>query len=178
MRSLRLLVQLPVRGVCQQSVPSRFDLVNSPRTRTTWMLIAGVAVTAVVVGTMWPDNTVNTSNFVPFREHVEALGCVLTWCDTALESARFAIVDVAGNVFVFIPIGLGFAGALGGSERRRFWFAVAMGFALSLMIEIAQSAIPTRATDVDDLIFNTLGTALGAGSLIWWRWRKRAATPL
>jgi glycopeptide antibiotics resistance protein len=39
---------------------------------------------------------------------------------------------------------------------------VAAGFLLSLSIELAQLAIPTRATDVDDVILNTLGTAIGA----------------
>jgi len=152
--------------------------VDSTRTRTAWALLAAITVAAVVTGTMWPDSTVNTSNFVPLREHAEALGCVITWCDTALQSARFAIVDVAGNVVVFIPIGLSFAGMLTGDDRRRLWTAIALGFVLSLSIEIVQSTIPTRATDIDDLLFNTLGAAAGAGLLIWWRWRKRAATPL
>jgi glycopeptide antibiotics resistance protein len=40
------------------------------------------------------------------------------------------------------------------------------GLLLSLFIEIAQLAIPSRVTDVDDVILNTLGTA--AGALLAW----------
>jgi len=78
-------------------------------------------------------------------------------------------VDVAGNVLVFIPIGLAFAGSLTGDDRRRLRTAIALGFVLSLSIEIVQSTIPTRATDIDDLLFNTHGTAIGAGLLVWWQ---------
>ncbi len=126
----------------------------------------------VLLMTLWPDATVNTANFVPFREHADALGCLLTGCDTAREAARFLAVDVAGNLVVFVPVGIVFAGVQAGvTSRRRFWVAVALGAALSGMIEAIQSTIPTRATDVDDLLFNTIGTALGACLLIWYRRR-------
>ena len=50
--------------------------------------------------------------------------------------------------------------------RRRFWLwwlgVTVAGLLLSLFIEIAQLAIPSRVTDVDDVILNTLGTAAGA----------------
>lgn len=150
--------------------------VEATRTRTAWTVLAAVASSAVVVGTMWPDSTVNTANFVPLREHAEALWCVLSWCDTPVASLRFAVIDVIGNVVVFVPIGLGLAGMLTGTDRRRLWTAVALGFALSLTIEAIQSTIPTRATDIDDLIFNTLGTAIGAGMLIWWQRYREIGT--
>ena len=38
-------------------------------------------------------------------------------------------------------------------------------FLLSLGIELAQLTIPTRATDVDDIILNTLGTLFGAAAM-------------
>ncbi|MCJ7726651.1 MAG: VanZ family protein, partial [Acidimicrobiia bacterium] len=117
--------------------------MDSTTIRIRWAIFAVFACAAVVAGTVWPDSTVNTANFVPLREHARALGCVLTWCDTALASMRFAVVDVVGNVVVFIPIGMAFAGMLPGTDRRRLWSAVAMGFILSLAIEIGQSVIPT-----------------------------------
>ena len=52
-----------------------------------------------------------------------------------------------------------------GSRARQVWGAIALGTGLSLGIELAQLGIPGRATDVDDLLFNTLGAALGAGCL-------------
>lgn len=72
------------------------------------------------------------------------------------------LINVIGNVVVFIPLGIGLAGLW---HRGRIWptfgRAVLGGFLLSLAIELMQLAIPGRATDVDDLIFNTLGTMLG-----------------
>jgi glycopeptide antibiotics resistance protein len=146
------------------------DRLTSSRERIGWLVAAAGVVAVVLLMTLWPDATVNTANFVPFREHSEALGCLLTGCDTAREAARFLAVDVAGNLVVFIPVGIVFAGVQAGvTSRRRFRVAVGLGAALSGMIEAIQSTIPTRATDVDDLLFNTIGTALGAALLIWYR---------
>ena len=44
----------------------------------------------------------------------------------------------------------------------RLWLAVALCVALSTGIELVQLTIPSRATDVDDVLFNTIGAALGA----------------
>ena len=40
---------------------------------------------------------------------------------------------------------------------------VAAGALISLCIEILQLPFPSRASDIDDLILNTLGTAVGYG---------------
>ena len=80
-------------------------------------------------------------------------------------------MDVLGNVAVFVPFGAALAVAtlLGRPKRRKgrkfwlWWLAVTgAGLLFSLFIEIAQLAIPSRVTDVDDVILNTLGTGSGA----------------
>ncbi|NQV05925.1 VanZ family protein [bacterium] len=138
--------------------------------RVGWGVAAILIVGFLLLMTLVPDETPNFANLVPLREHSEALGCLLTGCDTAADAARFLFKDVAGNVVVFIPVGFVFAGLMGEMPlRRRFWTALAMGAALSLFIEAIQIAIPTRATDVDDLLFNALGAAIGAGLFVWSR---------
>lgn len=64
------------------------------------------------------------------------------------------------NVLLFVPLGL-FLTTLWGkfSSGRR---AVLFGFQVSLTIELLQ-IFTFRATDINDLITNTLGTALGWG---------------
>ena len=126
-------------------------------------MVAALAVAWLLSMTLRADSTLNTINVVPLREHTQAVVCLLSDCPDAARSARFLLIDVAGNVAVFVPIGLALSGALGGAlARRRLWLAVALCAALSVGIELVQLTIPSRATDVDDVLFNTVGAALGA----------------
>jgi glycopeptide antibiotics resistance protein len=114
-----------------------------------------------------PGRAVDTLNLTLFGESSRALRCLLSACPAAAGSARLLFVNVLGNVAVFFPIGLSLAGALGpGSRARQVWGAIGLGAGLSLVIELAQLGIPGRATDVDDLLFNTAGAALGAACLV------------
>lgn len=73
------------------------------------------------------------------------------------------LIDLAGNVIVFVPLGLALALALRGRPtERRLLLATLGGAGLSLAIEIIQLAIPTRVTALGDWLLNTAGTALGA----------------
>ena len=145
-----------------------------------WAATAAFFAGLVLLMTLSPDTTPNTTNLVPFREHGAAWSCLLRNCAGAADSARFLVRDVLGNVAVFVPIGLAVAAALRGSRRRRLSLATLAGFLLSLFIETVQFGIATRATDVDDLIFNTLGALLGAGTyaLLRGRANRPAARPL
>jgi len=96
-------------------------------------------------------------------------------CPAASASVRFLVVDVVGNVAAFIPIGFAVAGSIEGNGGSRLWFATGVGALLSLFIELVQLNIATRATDVDDLIFNTLGAAIGGGVFVAWEsWRSES----
>jgi glycopeptide antibiotics resistance protein len=89
--------------------------------------------------TLRADSTLNILNLVPLREHAQAVVCPLNDCPDAARSARFLFIDVAGNVVVFVPIGLALSGALGGAlDRRGLWLAVALCMALSIGIELVQ----------------------------------------
>ncbi|WKD62266.1 VanZ like family protein [Corynebacterium ciconiae DSM 44920] len=71
------------------------------------------------------------------------------------------VLNVAGNLVLFAP--LGFLLVLlfrGRADRVRM--ATIMGFGLSLSIEIAQYIFRLGYSDIDDLLYNTLGVALGA----------------
>jgi glycopeptide antibiotics resistance protein len=124
--------------------------------------------------TLRPDSTVDATNLVPLRDHAWAVRCLLSDCSDITDAVYSIVVDVLGNVVVFFPIGLSLAGVLGGLPyRRRLAMAVAIGAALSVSIELIQLSIPSRATDVDDVLFNTIGTALGAAFLIVAQHRRR-----
>lgn len=75
------------------------------------------------------------------------------------------VVSVAGNIVAFVPLGWLAPAVLPGI--RSWPRALALGCAMSLAIEAAQLGIgllagyPYRMTDIDDVLLNTLGAAIG-----------------
>ena len=70
------------------------------------------------------------------------------------------LAGAAGNVVLFMP--LGFLLPMLAPWFDRFWRTVATGFVLSSLIELSQVAFPgVRRADVNDVLMNTLGAALG-----------------
>ncbi|MFC6323612.1 VanZ family protein [Companilactobacillus baiquanensis] len=73
------------------------------------------------------------------------------------------IYNLYGNIFWFIPMGF-FIPALG--IKRNFLKVLIMGALISVSIEAMQFILNTGVTDIDDVIFNTIGTAIGF--LLYW----------
>ena len=71
------------------------------------------------------------------------------------------LVNVAGNFALFLPTGI-LTPALY-PRLRSFRKTAAVGFCISLAIEIIQLPFYTRCSDVNDLILNTLGAMAGYG---------------
>jgi glycopeptide antibiotics resistance protein len=70
------------------------------------------------------------------------------------------LAGAAGNVALFLP--LGFLLPMLAPRLGRLWPTVGAGFALSAAIELSQVAFPgVRRADVNDVLMNTLGAALG-----------------
>lgn len=82
---------------------------------------------------------------------------------------KIGLRDIAINIFGFVPFGF-LCFALFYFQRRSthamLWTVLA-GFAITLTIEVLQYFVPSRGSDVIDLITNTLGTYLGALLLRW-----------
>ena len=82
---------------------------------------------------------------------------------TAQAIPAHLLIDLAGNVAVFIPLGAALSLALGGKlATRRLLLAVGLGSFFSLLIELGQLLVPSRMTALDDWLLNTAGTAIGA----------------
>ena len=92
-------------------------------------------------------------NLTPFKKIVEIQHMIKygIW--------SYFIVEVLGNIGMFIPIG--FALPLLWRRFEKLWVTIIICFAISFFIELVQLMIPLRATDVDDLIMNTLGGIIG-----------------
>lgn len=97
------------------------------------------------LATAWPFRV----NLIPFVNLLD------------YESKRDLLLNLIGNTAMFIPTGI-----LTPCLYRHlgsFKKTVLTGFLISLTIEIIQLPFAVRASDVDDLILNTLGVMIGYG---------------
>lgn len=70
------------------------------------------------------------------------------------------LAGAAGNVLLFVPLGFLLPLVLPRLDRR--WRVLTVGAGVSLLIELAQLPMPgVRRADVNDLLLNVAGTALG-----------------
>lgn len=67
--------------------------------------------------------------------------------------------NVVGNIIWFIP--LGFLVPLIWDKKRKLGAVIGLSFITSLSIEVLQFIFRTGISDVDDLVFNTLGGIIG-----------------
>lgn len=110
-------------------------------------LLAG-ALLGILVLTLVGSSGAGGVNLIPFRGILDELGNV---------NSRLGALNLAGNVLMYMPIGLLTPLALRWGAGR----VTASAFALSVTIECAQLALG-RSSDVDDVILNTLGALVGA----------------
>lgn len=89
-------------------------------------------------------------NFIPFVETFKLLGA---------KSSLDFYYNLFGNIGWFIPMGI-FIPLLG-KRNRGFWHVVIIGALISVSIETLQFLLSTGVTDIDDVISNTIGTAIG-----------------
>jgi VanZ family protein len=118
--------------------------------RRGWLLAALVAYLALVARlTLWPQ---------PAPDDVlDVVRAVTGWLTRHHVPIGYDAVEAASNVLMFVPFGV-----LVGLLVRRAWLVVALGCALSLLIETSQALfLPTRVADPRDVVMNTLGAAVG-----------------
>ena len=81
---------------------------------------------------------------------------------------RYSPLDWLFNFLGFVPLGIVTGGlvAARGRTLRNMVLAIFPGCLLSLLIEICQWTMPEHYPSVDDLFFNTLGTAAGVAAML------------
>ncbi len=107
-------------------------------------------------------------NLKPLVRQIPSVICVVQHCPDFQNVFWLVIINVAGNIAVFMPFGFGLTATFQYFNAKRFFplMVITAGFLLSLSIEVTQLQIPSRITDIDDLILNTLGTI--AGMALWY----------
>lgn len=118
-----------------------------------WVLSAAVAL-ALLAMTGWPAAGATVTRSVQWVP----LHTVRGQLDN--PNPALAVINLAGNVAVFVPLGFCLRMALRG--RRRPGTAASLGgTAVSVLAELVQLAAGSRATDVDDVLLNALGVVAG-----------------
>ncbi len=77
------------------------------------------------------------------------------------DSKRDLLLNVIGNAAMFVPSGIVLPIVY--KRLNTFWKVLLAGIGVSLCIEIIQLPFSVRATDIDDLILNTVGVIVGYG---------------
>lgn len=92
-------------------------------------------------------------NLVPLKE----IGRFLRYRRTLGMEAVF--LNIVGNVLAFLPFGTFLP--MFSKRCRRFFYTLLYSFELSLLVELLQLIFKVGSFDVDDLLLNTLGGAVG-----------------
>ena len=93
-----------------------------------------------------------TANFTPFKT-------IKMYIDYAYKLN--SVENLAGNILVFVP--LGFLLPMLSDECRQFYAVMLNAFTFVVGIEVFQLFSAFGAFDVDDILLNCLGAALGYG---------------
>jgi len=79
--------------------------------------------------------------------------------------ARAVLLNLVGNIVAFFPFG--FFLPILHRKCRSFFYTVFFSFEFSLLVETIQLVSKVGSFDVDDLLLNTLGGALGCLIFYW-----------
>jgi VanZ family protein len=105
--------------------------------------------------TLRPQATVS-HDLTPITQPAAQRGISIHW-----------LINIGGNVAVFVPLGAAVALAQSGRPARtRVLWGVASGAILSALIEGLQMLQPTRVSSLGDWALNTFGALIGALAVI------------
>ena len=93
---------------------------------------------------------IRSVNLVPFGESV-------------IVNGRVDVSEIWNNLLAFVPVGI-YLGMLGGA--RGFWKKAGIVLGISLGYEVLQFVFGIGASDVTDLLMNTLGGVVGIGGYV------------
>jgi glycopeptide antibiotics resistance protein len=124
--------------------------------------LAAAAVVIVAVLLLWPH-------------HVDGIipaSLQLLHLTPHQYAVAFDVTEAVSNVILFVPIGF-----LVNAWLRRPWLTILFGLVFSAACEFAQSFLPGRDADINDVICNTIGAGIGALlAVLWYRARARRAS--
>lgn len=136
-------------------------VVKRPITILLWIAatIAIITLTTVVSGKSY-----SKIDPIPF-EDLRHLAHVASVRPVPTQIVSVIILPLLGNIALFVPWGfLAFISlyTTGRPTVQTYVLTILLGLTFSLSIEAYQYFLPTRVADINDIIWNTSGTILGA----------------
>ena len=89
--------------------------------------------------------------------YIEKWGSASVYAD----EARHAVINLGGNVGMLLPLGFFLPGVF--SKLRRLWKTLAVSGGIICAVELLQLFSLLGHCDIDDLILNLMGVAIGYG---------------
>lgn len=115
-------------------------------------------------GDYW-DTVAASYNLIPFQT-LSAMGALLSGRP---ELARFAVINLLGNVVMFLPLGL--LPAVW-EKQRKFGVFLLTVTVLIVVLELIQLFTTLGSADVDDLLLNVPGACIGYAICVFFQ-KKR-----
>ena len=120
-------------------------------------------VVLIVVATTLP-----WSNFHSYVDPTKLHGVIwIPFQGVRLSTRR--ILDIADNIFLFIPFSYLYLRSLASNHLRGLVTILLTSVLLSVAIEGAQLFSASRFTSMTDVVTNIIGAFLGAGFFLLWR---------
>lgn len=89
--------------------------------------------------------------------HLRNINLIL-YGDSGIINGQLDVRELVENILIFVPFGV-YAGML--VKERSWWKVILAGAGFSLILETLQYVFAIGASDITDVINNTLGAALG-----------------
>lgn len=83
------------------------------------------------------------------------------------------IMNIVGNICMFIPVGIVWPICF--KKLNTVGKTILSGACFTLLIELSQLPLYDRCSDIDDLILNTVGVAIGAVITFFWQNHLKSA---
>ena len=126
------------------------------------LLVVTAAIIAVTISS--PGKSYSKVDPIPF-EDLRHLAHRLEHRAVSTQIFAVIVMPVVANVLLFVPWGFLMFIALYTADRptvQTYVLTILLGFTFTVTIEAWQYFLPSRVADINDVIWNTVGTILGA----------------
>jgi glycopeptide antibiotics resistance protein len=134
--------------------------------RRPWTIaLLAVTILVIILTTLWMSGkSYSKVDPIPFEE-LRHLSKRIESRPVSTHLVAVVVMPIIANVLLFVPFGFLLFLALYTVERptvQTYLVTVLAGFTFTCSIEAWQYFLPSRVADVNDVIWNTAGTLLGA----------------